>query len=188
MTRAGFLQSLAAVATAAISPKGEAVHAEASITAEEFVPEGKHFILSVPGALSLSAYEQLRRCCDEEFLGCKVTILSGGVRLEEVRPLGTADIASAVEAGVRRALEADRAEQEADRARITRELAEAEERKPLFFYDAFTQGIDAGRYRAAGYRLVEVRRAGKLRDKAAWQDCVDRLNREQRLPTTDIYA
>jgi len=109
MTREGFLQSLAAVATAAISPKGEAVHAEASITAEEFVPEGKHFILSVPGALSLSAYEQLRRCCDEEFPGCKVTILSGGVRLEEVRPLGTADIASAVEAGVRRALEADRA-------------------------------------------------------------------------------
>lgn len=104
MTRSTFLQSIAGVAAAAIGTSEP-------VRAEEFNPEGKHYVLTVPDTISLDNFEHLHKRMNERFPGCKITILTNGLMLHEIRPLGTADIEAAVERAVRKALITDAAQE-----------------------------------------------------------------------------
>lgn len=99
MTRAGFLQSICGVAATAIGASTD------TVKADEFDPKGKHFVLTVPGSISMAQRANIGEAMRVNFPDAKCTVLDGGIRLEEIRPLGTHDIEVAVEAGVRRAME-----------------------------------------------------------------------------------
>lgn len=104
MTRANFLQAILGTAAAALGESSD------QPAVEEFDPKGKHYVLTIPGFISIDQHELLKQQLLERFPGCQITVLDGGATLHEVRPLLATDIEAAVEAGVRRAIQKERLE------------------------------------------------------------------------------